>query len=86
MQISLTDTIDPNTLELLICSETKIIKRPSRIRLSTSSNDYVIHNSYIVKSVIFDICIKKRKEKNPLQRGHSKGHRCPRGVYSPINL
>jgi len=55
MQIGLTDTIDPNILELLISSETDSIKRPSRIRLSKSSNDYVIHNSYIGKSV-FDIC------------------------------
>jgi len=27
---------------------------------------------------------KRKKERNPLQRGYSKGHRCPRGVYSPI--
>ena len=49
-----TNTIDPNILELLISSETKRIKRPSRIRLSTSSNDYASHNSYIGKAV-FDI-------------------------------
>jgi hypothetical protein len=55
MQIGLTDTTDPNMLEILISSETETIERPSRIRLSTSSNDYVIHDSYIGKSV-FDIC------------------------------
>ncbi len=42
-------------LEDLISSETKTIKLPSRIRLSTSSNDYVIHDSCIGK-LVFDIC------------------------------
>ena len=51
MQIGLTYTIDPNILEILISSEIKGIKRPSGVRLSTSSN----HNSYIGKS-FFDIC------------------------------
>jgi hypothetical protein len=55
MQIGLTNTTDPNILKLLISSETESIKRPPRIHLSTSSNDCVIHNSYIGKSV-FDIC------------------------------
>jgi hypothetical protein len=55
MQIGLTDTTYPNILEILISCETEKIKRPSRIRLSTSLNDYVIHDSYIGKSV-FDIC------------------------------
>jgi hypothetical protein len=55
MQIGLKDTTDPNILEILISRETEKIKRPSRIRLSTSSNDYAIHDSYIGKSV-FDIC------------------------------
>ena len=55
MQIGLTNTTYPNILEILISCETEKIKRPSRIRLSTSPNDYVIHDSYIGKSV-FDIC------------------------------
>jgi len=55
MQIGLTNTIDPNVLDLLLSIETKRIMRPSRIRLSTSSNDYVFPNSYIGKSV-FDTC------------------------------
>jgi hypothetical protein len=55
MQIVLKDTTDPIILKILISCETKIIKRPSRIRLSTSPNEYVIHDSYIGKSV-FDIC------------------------------
>ncbi len=55
MQIGLKDTTDPNILEILISCETGTIKRPSRIRLSTSPNDYVIYDSYIGKSV-FDIC------------------------------
>jgi hypothetical protein len=55
MQIGLKDTADPNILEILISCETETIKRPSRIRLSTSPNDYFIHDSYIGKSV-FDIC------------------------------
>ena len=55
MQIGLTDIIDPNILELLISSETKPIKRPSQMRLSISSNDYVIQDSYVGKSV-FDNC------------------------------
>ena len=45
MQIGLKDTTDLNILEILISFETEIIKRPSRIRLSTSPNDYVIHDS-----------------------------------------
>jgi len=44
-----------NILKLLISSETTFIKRPFQIRLFTSSNDFVIHNSYIGKSD-FDIC------------------------------
>jgi hypothetical protein len=56
MQIGLKDTADLNILEILISCETETMKRPSRIRLSTSPNDYVIHYSYIGKSV-FDICI-----------------------------
>jgi hypothetical protein len=55
MQINLTDIFNPNILEALISSETKVIKRHTRIRLSTSANDYVIHDSYIRKSV-FNIC------------------------------
>jgi hypothetical protein len=55
IQISLTDITNPNILEILISCETEKIKRPSRIRLFTSSNDCVIHDSYIRKSV-FDIC------------------------------
>ena len=55
MRIGLTNTIHPIILGLLISSETKSIERPSKIRLSMSSNYYVIHNSYIGKSV-FDIC------------------------------
>jgi hypothetical protein len=55
MQIGLKDTTDPNILEILISCEIETIKRPSRIRLSISSNDYVIHDSYIGKTV-FDIC------------------------------
>ena len=51
----LTDTIDRDILELSTYSETKSIKRPSRIRVSTSANDFVLHNSNIGKSV-FDIC------------------------------
>ncbi len=54
MQIGLTNTTDPNILEILISCETEAIKHPSRIHLSTSLNDYVIHDSYIGKS-IFDI-------------------------------
>ncbi len=45
MQIGLTITIDPNILKIMISSESKIIKRPSRIHLSTNSNDYVICDS-----------------------------------------
>jgi len=55
MNIGLADTTDPNILELMISSEAETSKRHSRIRLSTCSNDYVIHSSYIRKSV-FDIC------------------------------
>jgi len=55
MQIGLKDITDPNILEILISCETETIKRPSRIRLSTSPNDYVIHDSYIGKTA-FDIC------------------------------
>jgi hypothetical protein len=55
MQIGLKDTTNPNILEILISCDTETVKCPSRIRLSTSSNDYVIHDSYIGKSVI-DIC------------------------------
>ena len=55
MQIALTNTTIPNILEVLISCETEKIKHSFRIRLSTSSNDYVIHESYIGKSVI-DIC------------------------------
>jgi hypothetical protein len=60
MQIGLTDTIDPYILGLLISSETKSVKRPSRIRLSTSINGYVIYNSYIGRLVfdIFNVCHK----------------------------
>jgi hypothetical protein len=36
MQIGLKDTTDPNILKILISCETKTIKGPSRIRLSTS--------------------------------------------------
>ena len=28
--------------------------------------------------------IRKKKERSPFQRGQSEGHRCPRGVYGPI--
>jgi hypothetical protein len=42
-------------LDILISCGTEKIKRPSRIRLSTSLNDYVIPYSYIGKS-FFDIC------------------------------
>ncbi len=28
--------------------------------------------------------LERKKERNPLQRGKNEGHRCPRGVYSPI--
>ena len=55
MQNGLTNIIDPNILELLMSSETESIKCLSRIRLSTSLNDYIVHNSYIGKPV-FDIC------------------------------
>jgi hypothetical protein len=55
MQICLTNTNDPNILEILISCEKETIKRTSRIRLSISPNDYVIHDSSIGKSV-FDIC------------------------------
>jgi hypothetical protein len=55
MKLGLTDTSVPNILEVLISSVTEIIKRPTQIRLSTSSNDYVIHNSYVGKAA-FDIC------------------------------
>jgi hypothetical protein len=55
MQIGLTYTTDPNILEIVISCERKTIKRPSRIRLSISSKDYVIHDSYIGK-LVFDIC------------------------------
>ncbi len=48
-QIGLTDTTYPNILEILISYETEKIKRPSRIRVSTSLDDYVIHVSYIGK-------------------------------------
>ena len=60
MQIGLTNTTDPNILEILISCETETIKRPSRIRLSTSPNGYAIHDSYIGKSV-FDICNLRHK-------------------------
>ena len=36
VQIGLKDPIDPKMLEILISCETNTIKRPSRIRLSTS--------------------------------------------------
>ena len=52
MQIGLTYTIDQNILERMMTNETERIKCPSRIRLSTSSNDYVIHNSYIRKKFL----------------------------------
>ena len=55
MQIGLADTIDPNILELLISNEIESIQRPSQIRLSTSSNDYATHNSYIGKSVLISV-------------------------------
>jgi hypothetical protein len=55
MQICLKDTTEPHILKILISCETETIKRPSRIRLSTSPNDYIIHDSYIGKSS-FDIC------------------------------
>jgi len=55
MQIRLTDTIDLNILKILISSETEMIKRPSRIHVSTCLDDCVIHDSYIGKLVI-DIC------------------------------
>ncbi len=55
MQIGLKDTTDPNILKILIFCETETIKCPSRIRLSTSSNDYVIHESYIGKSVFLHL-------------------------------
>ncbi len=43
MQIGLKDTTNLNILKMLISlCETKTINRPSRICLSTSSNDYVI--------------------------------------------
>jgi hypothetical protein len=55
VQISLTDASDPNISEMIISCETETIKRPSRIYLSTSSNDYVIHDSYIVMSPLMHI-------------------------------
>ena len=48
MQSGLTDTTNPN-IYFSISNETEINKRPTRIRLSTSSNDYIIHNLYIEK-------------------------------------
>ncbi len=54
MQIGLKDNIDPNILKLFISCQTEKIKRSSRIRIFTSENDFVIHGSYIAKSV-FDI-------------------------------
>jgi hypothetical protein len=54
MQINLKDTTDPSMLEILISCEADTIKRLSRICLSTSPNDYVIHDSNIRKYV-FDI-------------------------------
>jgi hypothetical protein len=58
MQTGLTNTIDPNILEILISSETKTINSPSRIRLSTSLNDYAIRDSHIGKSFsdIYILC------------------------------
>ncbi len=45
IQIGLIDNTDPSILEIFISSETETIKRPSQIYLSTSSNDYAIHDS-----------------------------------------
>jgi hypothetical protein len=49
IQIGLEDTTDPNTLQILISCETEACKCHPRIRLSTSPNYYVIHDSYIGK-------------------------------------
>jgi hypothetical protein len=51
MHIGLTNTTIHNILKVLISSETKAITRPSRIRLSISSKDYVVHDSYIGKNI-----------------------------------
>ena len=55
MQIGLKDTTDPNILEILISCETETIKRPSRIRLFTSLDDYGLHDLHIGK-MFFYIC------------------------------
>jgi hypothetical protein len=82
MQIGLTNTTDFNILEILISCETEKIKRPSQMVLSTtSSNDYVNHDSYIGKSV-FDICnlchksLSKAEPKLPeiCLKTHNVGH------------
>jgi hypothetical protein len=67
MQIGLTDTNDLNILEILISCEAEKIKRPSRIRLSTSSNNYVIRDSYIGKSAfdIHNLCHKSLSKAEP---------------------
>jgi len=49
MQIGLIDTSNASILEISTSSETQITRRPIQIRLSTSSDDYVIHDSYIWK-------------------------------------
>ncbi len=67
MQIGLKDTADPTILEIFISCETETIKRPSRIRLTSSQNDYVIHDLYIGKSVfdIFNLCHKSLSKAEP---------------------
>jgi hypothetical protein len=56
MHIGLTYFIVSIILEIILVSNvTEIIKRPSLIRLSTSSNKYAIQDSYIGKTP-FDIC------------------------------
>ncbi len=44
----------------------------------------VLYKVRLAYSLNISRCAKERKERNPLQRGYNEGHRCPRGVYSPI--
>ena len=55
MQNGLSDNTNPIISEILISSEIKAIKRPTKIRLSASSINYDIQSSYLGKTV-FDIC------------------------------